>query len=53
MSLVFSVGKWGGFYIRINYCVRICVGFFAITLIPADIDVLLEIFVKVIRDRKE
>lgn len=42
MTLMFSVGKWGGFYIRPGYSLRLCLGFFAVTFIPRDIDFLLQ-----------
>jgi len=38
VSLIFSVGRWGGVYVHRGFGVRICVGFFAITLLPCDID---------------
>jgi hypothetical protein len=42
MSLVFSIGKWGGIYFHIGYTVRVCLGFVAITWLPVDIDLVLE-----------
>ena len=38
MSVVFSVGKWGGFYVFFGYTKRVCLGWFAITFFPRDID---------------
>lgn len=35
MSLIISIGKWGGFYCCEG---RICLGWFALTFIPCDID---------------
>lgn len=37
-SLIFSVGKYGGFYIHWGYMKRICIGWFAFTIVPCDID---------------
>lgn len=42
MSLIFSIGKWGGFYVHIGYTFRICLGWVAITFVPQDIDFVLQ-----------
>jgi hypothetical protein len=42
MSLVFSIGRWGGIYFHLGYTGRVCLGFVAITWFPVDIDLLLE-----------
>jgi hypothetical protein len=40
-SLVFSFGKYGGFYYHYKgYTARLCLGWMAITFIPEDIDLL-------------
>jgi len=38
MSIILSFGKWGGFYFHRGYTTRPCLGWFAITLVPEDID---------------
>ena len=38
MSLIFSIGKFGGFYIYWKFSKRICIGWISITFIPVDID---------------
>lgn len=38
MSILFSFGKYGGFYFRWGYTKRLCLGWFAITFCPFDID---------------
>ena len=45
MSLIFSFGKFGGFYFRWGYMKRVCLGWFAITFCPFDID---DLFDKVV-----
>ena len=42
MSLILSAGKWGGFYVRLGYFNRVCLGFVALTIIFVDFDVLIE-----------
>lgn len=44
-TISISCGKWGGFYIHRGYTSRICLGFFAITYIPRDLDEVLEYLV--------
>ena len=41
MSLVIGIGKWGGFYIYVGYCLRVCLGWLTITFIPQDFDELM------------
>ena len=42
-SLVVSYGRWGGFYFHHGEnAIRLCLGWIAITIIPADIDDLFE-----------
>ena len=38
ISIIFSFGKYGGFYFYRRWATRICFGWFAITFIPEDID---------------
>lgn len=38
MSIIFSFGSYGGFYLRWGYMKRLCLGWFAITITPFDID---------------
>ncbi len=42
MSLIFSVGQWGGFYWHRGYSIRLVLGWLAVTFVPEDIDDLLE-----------
>ena len=46
MSIVVSFGRWGGLYFYRGYTIRLCLGFFAITVFPADIDELLDELLK-------
>jgi len=41
MSLVLSFGNWGGVYVYVGYTWRICLGWMTLTMIPNDIDVIL------------
>lgn len=41
-SIIISWGKYGGFYVAIDYTKRLCLGWAAITYIPLDIDVLFQ-----------
>ncbi len=36
MSLILSVGSWGGFYIHWGFTKRLCLGWFAVTFVPRD-----------------
>ena len=42
MSLILSAGRWGGFYIRLGYFNRVCLGFVALTFIFVDFDILID-----------
>lgn len=44
MTLSFTIGPWGGFYIHNGYTLRLCLGWLALTILPVDFDCLLEIF---------
>lgn len=37
-SFVVSVGRYGGFYWRRAYCIRLCLGWIAFTFLPFDFD---------------
>lgn len=37
-ALSVSWGKWGGFYWRRGFCLRLCLGWIAMTYIPRDLD---------------
>ena len=41
MSIVLSVGRWGGVYLQRGYTWRVCLGWVALTFIPEDMDDLL------------
>lgn len=41
MTFMLSFGKYGGFYFHADYSVRLCLGWVALTIIPADIDPIL------------
>ena len=45
MSVIFSVGRWGGIYISRALGLRICLGWFAITVFMIDFDDLLELMI--------
>ncbi len=49
MTLLFSVGRWGGFYIARGFTLRVCLGFIAITFAPVDID---EIFIRAMQEER-
>lgn len=38
MSLIVSIGRWGGIYYSGGYLPRICLGWIAFTFIPEDFD---------------
>ncbi len=42
MSFIVSFGKYGGFYMHFGYSWRICLGWATFTIIPTDIDNILE-----------
>lgn len=42
MTIMFSFGKYGGFYFSRGFTWRLCLGWMAITLIPSDDDILLK-----------
>jgi hypothetical protein len=46
MTLIISVGKYGGFYLERGRCPRICLGWIAFTIWPEDFDFALEEIVK-------
>jgi len=37
-SITLAVGKWGGIYIRNGWSWGLCLGWVAITFIPADVE---------------
>ena len=39
LSVCFTIGKWGGFYLGIE---RICIGWVSVFWLPLDIEVLLD-----------
>ena len=41
MTIMFSVGPWGGVYLYWGFSKRICLGWFAFTFIPMDDDIVL------------
>lgn len=41
LSLILSIGKWGGFYAFNGTTKRLCLGWVALSLIPYDIDPIL------------
>lgn len=38
MTILISIGKWGGIYLYHKHSIRICLGFVAITILPTDGD---------------
>jgi hypothetical protein len=44
MTLAFSWGPWGGVYAHWGYCKRLCLGWFAVTLVPVEVDDLMAAF---------
>ena len=42
MSIIFSIGSYGGFYWHLGNSFRLCLGWVAITVILIDIDFVLE-----------
>ena len=43
MSIIFSVGRWGGIYISRALGLRICLGWVTFTVMPVDFDDLLKL----------
>lgn len=37
-TIAINWGKYGGFYFRNRYTIRLCLGWFAITYFPCDLD---------------
>ena len=42
MTILFSIGKWGGIYAYHGFGWRLCLGWIAITILPVDGDVILD-----------
>lgn len=42
MTFMLSIGRWGGFYRYRGFGLRLCLGWVALTWLPADIDDLLD-----------
>lgn len=42
MTLMISIGAWGGVYLHWSYTKRLCLGWIAFTYIPRDDDFLSE-----------
>ena len=40
--VLLSFGRYGGFYLRRGFSTRLCLGWFAITFIPSDDELLLD-----------
>ena len=38
MSLIISLGRYGGFYFSNGFSKRLCLGWLAITVLPKDVD---------------
>lgn len=38
MTLMLTVGRWGGVYVFRGYTWRLCLGWVALTFIPRDMD---------------
>lgn len=45
MSLILSIGKYGGFYIYTKQSFRVCIGWIAITILFEDIDLIITDYV--------
>lgn len=43
-TLALSWGRFGGFYVTLGYCPRICLGWVAITYVPIELDMLMEAY---------
>lgn len=43
MTLMLSIGSWGGVYLHWGYTKRLCLGWVALTVIPRDDDFLGEV----------
>lgn len=52
MTLMFSVGKWGGFYFYRRFSWRVCLGWFAFTWFPADFDDKIDLVLGVLDGKK-
>ena len=46
MSVIFSLGSYGGFYAYWGYSKRFCLGWISITFLPRDIDEIFDEFRK-------
>lgn len=43
-TFALSWGAWGGFYLDLGFCKRICLGWLALTYVPVDLDDLMEAY---------
>jgi hypothetical protein len=43
-TLAVSVGPWGGFYARGGFFQRLCLGWFALTFVPVELDDLMKAY---------
>lgn len=41
MTLMLTIGKWGGMYVYRGFAWRVCLGWVALTFLPCDIDEIL------------
>lgn len=46
MTILISIGKWGNIYYYLGYGFRLCLGWVAITFLPCDGDIILDMAVK-------
>lgn len=38
MTIILSIGRWGGVYVAWGWSKRFCLGWVALTFLPCDID---------------
>ena len=44
-TVALSVGPWGGFYLHRGFFHRLCLGYVALTVVPVELDDLMEAYV--------
>ena len=42
LSVILSFGRWGGVYVYGGFGIRVCLGWIALTILPVDIDDIIE-----------
>lgn len=52
-TVAVSVGPWGGFYVHRKFFQRVCIGWLAITVVPVELDDLMDAYAAAVEKRAE